>query len=83
MELIIGLGESGSNIAIEYAESRPNNKIIIFNTAKTDLEKIVLERVTKVTVGNGDGSGRNPKVTMSLFSENKERLSEVLKERIT
>lgn len=83
MELIIGLGESGSNIAIEYAEGRrEDNKIIVFNTALTDLNKIKSEKVTKVTVGEGQGSGRNPRVTMDLFRNNKDKLKKILVDKL-
>jgi len=68
MELIIGLGESGSNLAQEYFKQKGEKDLIyVFNTAQDDLEKIENNKIYKVRVGDGKGSGRNPLVTMKIF----------------
>ena len=64
MEAIIGLGESGCNVAVQYFnKTKRKHRLVLLNTAKDDLNKITEPSAIKLVVGKGEGSGRNPKKT--------------------
>jgi len=81
MEAIIGLGESGCNVAVQYFnKTRRKYKLILLNTAKDDLNKITEPSAIKLVVGKGEGSGRNPKKTVEIFSEVRDKVQDFLKQ---